>query len=229
MSSYRDYLWVKSFGGFDDYCLTVIGCSTPAGVLSDLGARRQRIVVQGLNNALFEGHHFGENHGVDGVDLQVAFLADIGDGWTMMVQMPGYIGTSDASMARVVAGHEAVSHQVGMSSGRFQWWSGGDLRISFEPLIPYVDLLGVLADRQPEESRIKVVELIREVGGIDLDEKPGRTELNHVPGSFALAESLTGVRVTPAMLTDLTFTVAVVPLDSTADHDPDGDDPIGSL
>lgn len=133
------------------------------------------------------------------------------------------------SMARVVAGHDVVSHQQGLSSGRFHWWSGGKLRTSFEPLIPYADLLGVLADRQPEEHRTRIIELIGQVGGIDLDEKPGRTEFNHVPGSFALAESLTGVRVTPAMLTDLTFTVAVVPLDSAADHDPDRDDPIGLL
>lgn len=66
MSSYRDYLWTKSFRGFDDYCLTLIDASTSDGILSDLGARRQRVVVHGLNNALFEGHHLGETHGVDG-------------------------------------------------------------------------------------------------------------------------------------------------------------------
>lgn len=40
-------------------------------------------------------------------------------------------------------------------------------------LLPQSDLLGVLADRQAPDARTQIIDLISEVGGIDLDETPG--------------------------------------------------------
>ncbi|MBY3985418.1 hypothetical protein HQO84_21605 [Rhodococcus fascians] len=49
-------------------------------------------------------------------------------------------------------------------------WSRGVKRITFEPLLPQSDLIGVLGDRQAPDARAQIIALIGEVGGIDLDE-----------------------------------------------------------
>ena len=212
MSDYRDYLWTEDWAFFtsDGYCLALVGNSTPDDVLSKLSALNDRLTVTGAHNAFTAGYDLGERHGVDGDRRQLAAVADAGNGWTIMTQAPGYLGISEISMGRIVIDHEVVAH----GANRFVWWSGGAQRISFEPLLPQSDLLGVLADRQPEESRTYIVGLIDEVGGIDLTETPGR-EFHHVAGSFALAERLTGIRITPELLTLSTFTVAIAPHDAS--------------
>lgn len=103
--------------------------------------------------------------------------------------------------------NDVVSH----GADRFVWWSGGVKKISSESLLPQSNPLGVLADNQPPESRAHIVALIAEVGRIDLDEIPGR-ELHHVAGSFAIAERLTGVRITSNLLETIRFTVTSVTL-----------------
>jgi hypothetical protein len=61
------------------------------------------------------------------------------------------------------------------------------------------------------ESAI-VLELIAEVGGIDLDDYYGtRTEFFHIEGCFALAERLTGVGLSKHLLESAEFTVALIP------------------
>jgi hypothetical protein len=212
MSDYRDYLWTEDWPFFtsDGYCLALVGNSTPEDVLSKLSALDDRLTVTGVRDAFITGYDLGERHGVDGDGRQLAAVADAGDGWTIMIQAPGYIGISQLSMGRIIVDHEVVAH----GADRFVWWSGGAQRISFEPLLPQSDLRGVLADRQPEESRTYIIGLIDEVGGIDLAETPGR-EFHHVAGSFALAERLTGVRITAELLTGSRFMVAVVPHDAS--------------
>lgn len=211
MSDYRDYLWTEDWPFFtsDGYCLALVGNNTPEDVLSKLSALDDQMTVTGAREAFIAGYDLAERHSVDGDRWQLAAVADAGDGWTMIIQAPGYLGVSEISMGRIAVDHEVVAH----GADRFVWWSGGAQRTSFEPLLPHIDLQGVLADRQPEETRTYIVGLIDEMGGIDLTETSGR-ELHHVAGSFALAERLTGVRITPELLTKSTFIVAVAP------HDP---------
>ena len=80
-------------------------------------------------------------------------------------------------------------------------------------MLPDTELTGVLADRQHPSSRERIIDLIKEVGGINLSADPDPSAPNYsVPGAFALAERLTGVRVTPELLSQGRFTAAVVPL-----------------
>ena len=55
--------------------------------------------MTGMKTAFREGCDLGEDHGVDGVDLQLPAVTDAGSGWTLMIQMAGYIGVSDEPMA----------------------------------------------------------------------------------------------------------------------------------
>lgn len=119
--------------------------------------------------------------------------------------MPGYIAISPEPMAPIVAEHDVVAH----GADRFVWWTRGQQRVSFEPLLPWIDLTGVLADRQPADGRTEIISMIDEVGGIDFNETPGR-ELHHVAGSFALAERITGATVDELFLRDAEFVVAAV-------------------
>lgn len=70
----------------------------------------------------------------------------------------------------------------------------------------------VLADRQAPDARAEIIALIGEMGGINLDETPGR-EFHHAARSFALAERLTGVRITRELLETTQFTVSVATSD----------------
>ncbi|MGF0313771.1 DUF6461 domain-containing protein [Rhodococcus sp. IEGM1428] len=209
MTSYRDYLWVEEFDFFtsDGYCLALVDASTTGDILTSLRVSDDRLSAVGAKAALRESYDLGVQHDADGVQVQPVAIANIGDGWTMLLQAPGFLGISDTAMSEIVMTHDVVSH----GADRFVWWSGGVKKISFEPLLPQSDLLGVLADRQPPESRAHIVALISEVGGIDLDETPGR-EFHHVAGSFALAERLTGVRITSNLLETSRFTVTNVTL-----------------
>ncbi|MBT0568642.1 DUF6461 domain-containing protein [Williamsia sp. CHRR-6] len=203
---FHDYLWVEDFGWFtsDGYSLALIEASTAEMALAGLGASDDKIVRPGAQTAIQDAYDLGERLGVNGVDTQLIAAADL-EGWAILLQAPGFIPISPGPMKAIVAERNAVAH----GADRFVWWSGGNERISFEPLLPRSDLLGVLADRQPADAREEIISLIVEVGGIDLDENPDR-EIHHVAGSFALAERLTGVRVTEQFLREAEFTVAAV-------------------
>lgn len=205
MTNYRDYLWVEDFGFFtsDGYCLALIATSTPEEVLASLEASDDRLTVVGAQAAYRKGSGLRERHDVDGVNTQLLSVAEVAGGWTMLLQTPGFLGIL-AAMSEIVTTHDVVVH----GADRFEWWSRGVLRITFEPLLPQSDLVGVLADRQAPDARAEIIALIGEVGGIDLDETPGR-EFHHVAGSFALAERLTGVRITRELLETTQFTATV--------------------
>lgn len=209
MTTFRDYLWVEEFGFFtsDGYCLALVAESAPEDVLSSFKTVSDQLSVGGAEAAARAGHDLGVQHDVDGVNEQPVAVAEAGNGWTMMLQAPGFLGISDSAMSEIITTHDAISH----GANRFVWWSQGLQRISFEPLLPHSDLVGILADRQPADARAQIVALIEEVGGIDLDETQ-KEEFHHVSGSFALAERLSGVQITPRSLEAMRFTVAVVTL-----------------
>ena len=207
MVDYRDYLWVEghSWLNSDGYCLALVEGTTSLAALAALRASDDKLVRRGARKAFRDAYDLGEAHGVDGVDTQLVAAADLGGGWAMLLQAPGYIVISPVPLTPLVAEHDVVGH----GSDRFVWWTQGQQRISFEPLLPVSDLTGVLADRQPADGRAEIISMIGEVGGIDLNETPGR-EFHHVAGSFALAERITGVTVDEAFLTDAEFVIAAV-------------------
>jgi hypothetical protein len=205
VTDYCDYLWVENFGFFtsDGYCLALIAVSTPEEILSSLQASADQLTIVGAQEAIHESCKLTARHDVDGVNTQLLTVAEMPGGWTMLLQAPGFFGIS-AAMSEIVTTHDVVCH----GADRFEWWSRGVKRITFEPLLPQSDLVGVLADRQAPDARAQIIALIGEVGGIDLDETQGR-EFHHVAGSFALAERLTGIQITREKLETTQFTVAV--------------------
>jgi Family of unknown function (DUF6461) len=87
------------------------------------------------------------------------------------------------------------------SGNRFYWIEDGDVRLYFEPLDP--------AYREGSTPDA-LAEVMREVG-FDLSEDGENVE-HPMEAAFALAEHLTGVRVTPEILEEATWLCGVAPV-----------------
>lgn len=113
----------------------------------------------------------------------------------------------------VIDEHEVVTHFSNINAlSRFVWWRDGEQQASFEPMSPAWDLES--ARKSPTAESSTVLQLIPQVGGIDVEEsEEPRTDFFHIEGCFALAERLTGIEVTKEMMMMMSadFTVALVP------------------
>ena len=111
MATYSDYAWITEEAWIQDaYCLTLISALQPNEVLASLHAGRSRLVAMGADDALLEGDELAAEQHLSVTDHQVVAVADAGNGWTLMIQSNGYIGTTDSVMAPLIAGHEVVTH-----------------------------------------------------------------------------------------------------------------------
>ncbi|WP_076482603.1 DUF6461 domain-containing protein [Williamsia sterculiae] len=226
-TTYRDYLWFKDdeFTGWrgNGHVVSLIRDATAAGVLDALGAvgrRRTDMGFSGFGQQAMEFEMLGlvrpDPYAVQTV--QTVGVADIGDGWVLLIQQASdYLGIDDELFGPVIAHHEVVSHYSNVNANnRFAWWRDGKRVVSFEPMSPTMDLEWARATA-PEETDT-VLALIAEVGGIELDDHEGtRTEFFHIEGSFALAERLTGVEVSKELLASAEFTVAMIPTTTQPD------------
>jgi hypothetical protein len=126
-------------------------------------------------------------------DGQVTGVADLAepsyDAWDAM--LPVHPGRTVVSHFRNV---NAVDH--------FSWWQDGDLRLHFEPLFP------TQRDGSHPDELLKEMEQ----AGFDLSEGDDRDFRRHTEAAFALAERITGVRLTPELFEELEFTCGLVPL-----------------
>src|SRR5205823_14898736 len=118
-------------------------------------------------------------------------------------EVNGWIGTLPAVIVPLSQGTRLVSHYRNVNAlDFFKWVEDGEVRLSFEPLFPSVR----------EGSRADdVVEVMGQVG-FDLREGPERTFEHHTEAAFALAEHLTGVTVTPALLSTSDFLCGIAPI-----------------
>lgn len=226
-TTYRDYLWFNDdeFGGWraTGHVVSLIRDATADGVLDALGAvgrRRTGVGFDGFAHRAMEFDVLGLTRASqhDLPTVQIVGLADIGDGWVLLVQQNSdYLGVDDNLFGPVVRHHEVVSHFSNVNANnRFVWWRDGKRVVSFEPMIPTMDLEWARATAPTETDT--VLALIAEVGGIELDDHEGtRTEFFHIEGSFALAERLTGVAVSKQLLQSAEFTVAMIPTTTEPD------------
>ncbi len=111
---------------------------------------------------------------------------------SIMVEINGYAGVSDGVMQPVSVGREVVAHFSNVNAyDRFLWWKDGEVLLDWEPGIAHFV-------RSPSaEIRAMIVE-----SGIPLDDAD-RADFawSHLrPRVFALAERLSGTRVTPELL-----------------------------
>ncbi|SOB80922.1 hypothetical protein SAMN06272789_1193 [Streptomyces sp. 1331.2] len=123
------------------------------------------------------------------------------DGWALAVEAFGYLGSLYELIPGLADGTRLVSHYRGaMGEDHFNWWEHSDCRLQFEPLF---------ADQRhgSDADAPGTVELLTACG-FHLDGE--RYEL-HTEAAFALAERLTGVRLTPEGLEAATFRLGYAP------------------
>jgi hypothetical protein len=215
MSTFRDYLWLKDepYASWVDtgYLVSLIRDATSRDVLDALRAFSRRPRGAGYVGFRARVEELEALDRFDQVDRRVQFVgvADVGDGWVLMIQNnSGFLGIDEQLMRPVIDQHEVVSHFSNVNAvSRFVWWRDGARQVSFEPMLPSGDLDAAA----PTAGLPIILALIPQVGGIERDSDEPRTGFFHREGAFALAERLTGVAVTKDLLESTEFTVAIAP------------------
>lgn len=199
-----DYAWFDEDRptGLDElYCLTLVRGLTPAEFLARIGARAQAPRT-GLA-ALFEPsmEMWGEEH--QGKSLFIGATTVPGDGgdWALGVEINGFLGVTEAVIVPASAGTRLVSHYSNNGPDHFYWIEDGDIRLNFNPLEP--------AYREGSTPDA-LVGIMHEVG-FDLREDGDNAE-HCIAAAFALAERLTGVRITPDLLEESTYACGIAPV-----------------
>jgi hypothetical protein len=200
-----DYAWVESSDHdwlFEAYCLTLVRGLTPQEFMERLGAR---ILVDALplgarfcelSNKYWEAPHVGAVQFIGATTV----TGDGGD-WTLAFQENGYLGVTPSAMGKVSVGTRLVSHFRNVNAfDQFYWIEDGEVRVNFEPLFPY-NREGLTPDALLED--------MREIG-FDLEDD--HEETSPTSAAFALAERMTGVRVTLDMLRNAVYLCGEAPL-----------------
>jgi hypothetical protein len=137
---------------------------------------------------------------------QVVGVAAIGD-WSFIVEPNGVLGVSEQVIQPLSRGTTLVSHYRNVNGAtRFFWVQDGDIRTRFEPYVP---------DQRWGSDPDALVDVMRQVGfriGTENADSDEDVEPVHSEAAFALAEHLTGVRLTAAFLETATYLCAVVPM-----------------
>jgi hypothetical protein len=196
-----DYAWFdadpESYLG-DPYCLTLVRQVTPAEFMARIGARPQapRTGWEALWDPSMEAMS------ADPMLLFIGATTVPGEGgdWVMSVELGGYLGITEEIILGLSEGTRLVSHYSNNGPDHFFWAEDRDLRLEFNPVEP--------AYREGSTPDA-LVEVMREVG-FDLSRDGDNFETSGA-AAFALAERLTGVRVTAQLLEDATYTCGIVP------------------
>jgi hypothetical protein len=197
-----DYAWFEDQlpGLSEAYCLTLARGLQPQEFLARIGAT-ERAPLTGVS-AIFEPSLEAWN-AYDGTALLIAATAVPGDTgeWTLGVESNGFLGVTPAVIVPASAGTQIVSHFQNIEGvTRFYWIEDGDVRLLFSPLDP--------ADREGSTPDA-VTDIMRQVG-FDLDEDSDNAD-HCVAAALALAEHLTGVRLTPELLERATYLCGIAP------------------
>jgi hypothetical protein len=201
-----DYAWFaeRPHGLAEAYCLTLARGLTPAEFLARIGARAERAPLSGVG-ALFEPsmelwNDFPDAGMLIGVTTLAAGAAGAAD-WTMGVEVNGFLGVTPELIAPLSAGTRAVSHFSNLSASRFCWAEDAQVRLSFETLFP-----GWREGDTPDA----LLDDMREAG-FDLSDDGDNTGHPN-ESAFALAERLTGVRVTAELLERASYSCGIAPV-----------------
>lgn len=208
-----DYEWINDYAELaEDYCVTLVRGATVQEFLRRLHAEPQGDVagyaeLEQWTKDVREGP-LGSVHPIGATTV----LGDQGE-WVLGLEINGLLGTLPHLLAPLSTGTRLVSHfcTINAHDDRFQWddqfhwYEDGTLRTFFEPLFP-TERSGSTPD--------ELVAPMREVG-FSLREEEDLSDAPTTEAAFALAERLTGVHLTPDLLTDTTFTVGLVPQKTT--------------
>ncbi|MFJ1561664.1 DUF6461 domain-containing protein [Streptomyces mirabilis] len=182
------------------YTLTLVRGVSPAELLSLAGAE-QRGVCIGLDTLI--GEHQKLIHESDGWDESViagaCTVQGEGGDWTLALAFGGDLG-SPRFMEELSAGTRAISHSSngGKPMHFFHWHENGELRTTFE-------WPSVRTGSTPDELNAVMTEVGLNPTG---DEAP---DVDRKAALFALAERLTGVRVTEELLAEAEYRMTDLP------------------
>ncbi|NRQ32486.1 hypothetical protein HII36_11640 [Nonomuraea sp. NN258] len=215
-----DYRWFydRFPSLWEAYCITLVKGLAPEDVVTRLDARTEDVVARfsdwfddvpsgmsfdDLDNAAYAGpgpyggwpgHFFG--------------ATDVG-GWCLIVEPNGFMGSRPKIIKPLSAGTRLVSHFSNVNAvQRFYWAEDGEIRLGFEP--PFAaDRHGSDPDGALEAMRRAGLDLacgVRSCTIFFLDDTA--TQIGAV---FALAENLTGLKLTAGLLEESTYLCAVTP------------------
>lgn len=197
-----DYTWFED--RFPDlaeaYCLTLVRGLTPEEFLARLGAQAE-IAPRMLNEFYEPTFEVWEEHQGKVLFIGATSVPGEGGDWVLAVEVNGYLGVTEAAMVPLSAGTRVVSHYCNVNAvDRFYWIEDEDVRVSFEPLF---------AAHREGSTPDALVEVMRQVG---FDLREDRDLELVTAAAFALAEHLTGVRVTPELLEESAFVCGTAPI-----------------
>lgn len=208
-ATYEDYAWFdERFPKLAEaYCLTLARGLTPAELLERMGARDEGVRVTGAEQLVEPGSQCWREHNGDALFIGATAVGQ----WALAVEPNGYLGSlirDPDSGAPLSAGTTVVSHyyQNGNGHSDFSWAEDGDLRLNFEPLFP---------NERDGSTPDALVEQMRQAGfefGEEFDEDDDANIEFCGDAAFALAEHITGVRLTPELLEGATFICGVAPV-----------------
>ncbi|RMI47197.1 hypothetical protein EBO15_03145 [Actinomadura harenae] len=182
---------------FSAYCLTLVRGIAPGEFMRRLGARVLRDAAP-LDEWFVETSfdYWDTPHHGDVQFIGATTVPGDGGDWTLAFEVNGYLGVVPELMVPVSMGTRLVTHRYnnGNGHGDFMWIEDGDLRLDFEPLFAF---------QRSGSAPDGLLDEMREIG-FDLD--PETDEIGpSTSGAFALAERLTGVRVTEALVEGASF------------------------
>jgi hypothetical protein len=201
-----DYAWVGHWidGLAQAYCLTLARGLTPAQFLERLGARIAAPSRSGAELSLpsFETWDTYQGHALF---IRATAVSGADAAWALGLEVNGFLGVTPAAIVPLSAGSTVVSHHLDVEAADdFYWVEDGDIRLYFQPGSP-AWREGSTPDALTDEMRL---------AGFDLREDADY-EADHdvsTAAAFALAEQLSGVRLTPALLNESVYLCGVAPV-----------------
>lgn len=196
-----DYAWWSAWRPewAEAHCVTLASDITPGDFVRSLGSAPVA-EVHGVD-ALFAS---ADEHWAHGYDPSRALIgvAGIGDGWTLVAEMNGYLGVTQCVMGPISIGRTVVSHFRNINAvHRFYWWRDGCLLVDFDALFP---------DERWGAEPDALLDDIRGVG-IPLEGDSGDiTDIDLGAAGFALAQRITDVACIPELFERSDFLVAIV-------------------
>ncbi|MFG2129511.1 DUF6461 domain-containing protein [Streptomyces sp. NPDC048751] len=205
----HDYAWIHTSPLFRHardigYSMTLVRGVAPEEVLrvmetEPLGTRPGADALVERQNALFEATDYQDDSFIAGAFT----VPGEGGDWTLVLLFDGGAGMRPHCLAALSAGGRAVMHSSngGKPMDWFHWYEDGELRTTFE--------WPTVRDGSDPDALVTVM---REVG-FDLSDDEDDTDaaVDRKTAVLALAERLTGVRVTEHLLHDAEYRLGQVP------------------
>jgi hypothetical protein len=186
MPTAADYTWFSGTGLTYGYCFTLVKDLSRTDALAQLATQDLRSIT-GLRDFRSAAH---DNFPWRTHNPYFIGAVDLGE-WTLLVEDNGFMGVHIPTVRPLSVGTQVISHYRGVDAeDRFLWLEDGELRLDFEPLFPF---------RRSGSEPDGLVEVMQQVG-FDLNDDEDRDFELHTEATLALAEHLTGVRLTAELL-----------------------------